>query len=72
MKAAIGDHLHFHGRVVGTHDRVAVILETRGADGGPPFRVRYDNGHETVVFPGADAWVEHADADLASKGPDRA
>ncbi len=60
MRAAVGDRLHFQGKVVGVPDHTAVIIETRGKDGAPPYVVRYDNGHETVVFPGADAWVEHS------------
>ena len=30
-----------------------------GKDGGPPYMVRHANGHETVVYPGADVWIEH-------------
>ena len=52
MRAVTGDRLHFQGKVVGVHDHTAVILETRGADGSPPYRVRHDNGREAVVFPG--------------------
>jgi hypothetical protein len=36
------------------------IVEVRGADGGPPYLVRYEDGHEAVVFPGPDAVVEPA------------
>jgi len=59
MQAAVGDRLHFLGKTVGIRDHTAVIIETRGAEGGPPYVVRHDNGHESVVFPGPDAWVEH-------------
>ena len=59
MRAAVGDRLHFEGKVVGLHEHTAVVVEARGADGGPPYLVRQDNGHETLVYPGADAWVEH-------------
>jgi len=58
MQAAAGDRLHFPGNVVGVPDHSAVILEA-GGDGGPPYRVRYNDGREAVVYPGADAWVEH-------------
>jgi hypothetical protein len=40
-------------------EHTAVVVEARGQDGGPPYVVRYDNGHETVVFPGPDMWIEH-------------
>ncbi len=61
MQAAVGDRIHFRGKVVGVPDHVAVIIETRGEDGAPPYLVRHDNGHEAVVFPGPDSWVEHSE-----------
>lgn len=61
MRAAVGDRIHFQGKVVGTHEHTAVVVEARGEDGGPPYLVRHDDGHETVVFPGPDAWIEHHD-----------
>jgi hypothetical protein len=59
MRAVVGDRLHVHGRVVGTHDQTSEIIEVRGRDGEPPYLVRYGDGHETFVFPGGDASVEH-------------
>jgi hypothetical protein len=61
MRAVVGDTLHVHGRVVGAHEEMAVILEVRGADGQPPYLVRHENGHEALVFPGPDASVEPND-----------
>ncbi len=60
MQAQVGDRLHVHGRTVGNVDRVGEILEVRGGDGNPPYLVRFDDGHEGLVFPGADATVEPA------------
>ncbi|TMR93850.1 DUF1918 domain-containing protein [Nonomuraea basaltis] len=57
MHANVGDTLLVHGHVVGQSDRKAVIVEVRGADGAPPFLVRYDDEHEQLVFPGPDAVV---------------
>ena len=37
------------------------VIEVQGADGAPPYRVRYPDGHETVVFPGPDSTVEHVE-----------
>jgi hypothetical protein len=34
MRAAVGDRLHFEGKVVGMHEHTAV--EARAKDGGPP------------------------------------
>ncbi len=59
MHAVAGDRLHFPGKQVGVPDHTAIIIETRGEDGAPPYFVRRDNGHEALVFPGADVWVEH-------------
>ena len=59
MRAVVGDRLHFRGKVVGLPDHTAEIIEIRGDNGGPPYLVRHDNGHEAVVFPGTDAWLEH-------------
>ncbi|MEW1914868.1 DUF1918 domain-containing protein [Kitasatospora sp. NPDC085895] len=59
MRASVGDRLVVHGQVVGQTDRHGEILEVRGADGQPPFLVRYDDGHEALVYPGPDAMVEH-------------
>lgn len=58
MKATVGDQLHVHGRTVGEHDRTGVILEVRGEEGEPPYLVRFDDGHERLVFPGGDCEVE--------------
>jgi hypothetical protein len=60
MKAKVGDRLHVHGRTVGDVDKVGEIIEVHGDDGAPPFLVKYPDGHETLVFPGPDATVEHA------------
>jgi len=59
MQAIVGDRLFIHGRVVGQRDRMGEIIEVRGAGGAPPYLVRYEDGHEAVVFPGPDAIVEH-------------
>lgn len=58
MKATIGDQLHMHSRTVEEHDRIGVIKEIRGEDGGPPYLVRFEDGHERLVYPGSDCVVE--------------
>lgn len=62
MRAKVGDRLHVHGRTVGNADRIGEIVEIRGVDGAPPFLVRFDDDHETLVFPGPDATVESESA----------
>ena len=60
LTAEPGDRLVIHGHHQGEPERDAEILETRGAGGSPPFRVRWsDTGHEAILYPGADAAVEH-------------
>lgn len=63
MRAEVGDRLHVHGRVVGQGEQTAEIVEVRGTDGGPPYVVRHEDGHEALVFPGSDAVVEHPAGD---------
>jgi len=60
MHAAKGDHLVVHGNHVGEPNREGEILEAQGTDGAPPYLVRWsDDGHESLVYPGTDASVEH-------------
>ncbi|MGZ4589811.1 MAG: DUF1918 domain-containing protein [Actinomycetes bacterium] len=68
MRATVGDHLHVHGRVVGEADHLGEILEVRGADGQPPYLVRYPDGHESLVYPGPDAVVEHEPTGTSGAG----
>ena len=70
MRASAGDRLIVHGLHVDDPVRDAEILEARGADGGPPYVVRWsDTGHEALVFPGADAIVHHYEHSAAPAGP---
>lgn len=58
LHASAGDRLvvqRLHGPV-----RDAEILAVRHPDGTPPYEVRWsDTGHEALVFPGSDAFVQH-------------
>lgn len=58
MQARVGDRLHVHGNAVGQPDHTGEIIEVRGLEGEPPYFVRFDDGHEGLVFPGPDAVVE--------------
>jgi hypothetical protein len=58
MRAHAGDALLIRGHHVGDSDREAVILEVHGADGAPPYVVRWEDGHESVFFPSCDAVIE--------------
>jgi hypothetical protein len=58
MQAVSGERLIIHGKSVGSPDRHAEILEVRGEDGSPPYLVRFDDGHESLIYPGGDCEVE--------------
>ncbi|MFF3459294.1 DUF1918 domain-containing protein [Streptomyces sp. NPDC002730] len=59
MQANVGDTLLMHGRTVGQHDKQAEVVEVLGAKGTPPYRVRFDDGHEALMSPGPDCVVRH-------------
>jgi hypothetical protein len=55
--ARAGDEIVVAGHSVGAAQRTAVILEVLGDPGHQRFRVRWDDDHESVLFPGEDAVV---------------
>lgn len=58
MRAEVGDELTIHGHRVGEPNRVGQVVEVRGRDGEPPYRVRWrDTGTTTLLFPGSDCHV---------------
>lgn len=57
MHAKIGDRLRVQSRTVGVPERAGVIVEVRRDDGSPPYLVRFDDGHEALVFPGPDCML---------------
>lgn len=60
MRATVGDRIVIQGHRIGEPNRDCEVLEVRGADGAPPYLVRWgDSGHEALFFPGSDAFVQH-------------
>jgi hypothetical protein len=58
MHARPGDELVIKGHRTGEPDRCGEVLEARGADGAPPYLVRWDDsGHTTLLYPGTDCQV---------------
>jgi hypothetical protein len=53
-----GDVLVISGHKAGDPERHADIVETLGADGGPPYRVRWADGRESNVYMGPDMRIE--------------
>ena len=62
MQATIGDRICIRGTHVESADRHGSVIEVRGEDGAPPYLVRFDDGHETLVYPGTDAVIEQGAA----------
>jgi hypothetical protein len=61
MDVQPGDHLLVRGHTIARPDRNAVVLKVLGANGGPPYQVRWtEDGHEGLFFPGSDTQVAKA------------
>jgi hypothetical protein len=59
MKAQVGDELVVKGRHVGDPDRTGVIIKVIGEAGGPPYLVRWGDGHESSFYPTSGTVAEH-------------
>lgn len=60
MHAEVGDRVVIRSPHVGEAVRDGEILAVTGPSGEPPFRVRWsDNDHESLFFPGPDAYIQH-------------
>ena len=57
MQAKVGDEIVVDAALVGGPQRNAEILEVLDVGGVVHYRVRWDDGHEAVFFPGTDAHV---------------
>lgn len=55
MKAKVGDRVVTESAHVDGQRRTGVIIEASHADGAPPYRVRWDDGHESLWVPGPDS-----------------
>ena len=54
--AAAGDRVRVQSKSVGGSERLGTIIEVHGNEGSPPYVGRFDDGHESLVYPGPD-WV---------------
>jgi hypothetical protein len=59
LDARPGDRLVVRGHHQGEQQRDGEILKVLGNDGAPPYVVRWDDGHESEVFPGSDIFIQH-------------
>ncbi|HVM13148.1 MAG TPA: DUF1918 domain-containing protein, partial [Egibacteraceae bacterium] len=60
MQAHVGDTITIPGRHVGEAFRTGQVLEVSDAEGRPPYRVRWDDGHEGLCYPPPEARLEPA------------
>ena len=59
MRANVGDEIVVDSPQTGGIPRTGEVLEVRDPDGVVHYVVRWDDGHQTVFFPGSDAHVVH-------------
>ncbi|WP_148616355.1 DUF1918 domain-containing protein [Nocardioides rubriscoriae] len=61
MQGRVGDRIVIRNTHLGEPVRDGEIIEVQHEDGSPPYLVRWsDNGHESLFFPGPDAYVAHS------------
>ena len=58
--AEVGDLIVIAGHHVGESERIAEILEVLGELPNERYRVRWDDGRESVYYPSSDATIKHA------------
>jgi len=52
MRARVGDRIILAAEHIDQPTRDGEVLEVRGDDGGPPYLVRWSDGHTGLIFPG--------------------
>ncbi len=62
-----GDIVIVEGHRVGESRRLGEILEALGTPGHEHYRVRWEDGHETVYYPSSDATIQAARSTKAIK-----
>lgn len=55
----VGDIVVISGHHVGEPERTGEILELFGEPSHQHFRVRWNDGHESLFYPGSDASIRH-------------
>jgi hypothetical protein len=57
MEAHVGDRIIIESNKVGGARKSGEVLEVIDGQGGRHYRIRWEDGHESVVFPSSDATV---------------
>ncbi len=65
--ARVGDEIVITGHSVGDAPRTAEILEVLGEPGHVRYRVRWEDGHESIFFPADDATIRRPRARKTAK-----
>lgn len=60
MQGAVGDRVVVPGRHVGDPERHGEVLEVHGEGSQCRYTVRWDDGHEAIVVPGAEMRFLHS------------
>jgi uncharacterized protein DUF1918 len=63
LHGSVGDAIVVDGVHVSDPTRRGVIIEVVGTGDGAHFRVRWEDGHESIFFPGATTHVVPLDAE---------
>jgi Domain of unknown function (DUF1918) len=58
-QAHVGDLIEIHGHKLGETARTGEILEVLGTGEHEHYRVRWEEGHESIFTPGSDAAIRH-------------
>ena len=58
-RGAPGDVVAIAGHRLGEPERLGEILEVLGGETEPHYRVRWEDGRETLFYPGSDAVIRH-------------
>jgi len=59
MHASVGDEILVDGPHLGDPPRSGEVIEVRQQGGVVHYSVRWEDGHESIFFPGSDAHAIH-------------
>jgi hypothetical protein len=57
MDAHKGDRIVVESNKVGGGRKTGEVVEVIDGSAGPHYRIRWDDGHESIVYPSSDAFV---------------
>jgi hypothetical protein len=63
QQARAGDVVKISGHQIGDHARLGEVLAVLGEPGHERLRVRWEDGRETIFFPGSDASIHQREVE---------